>query len=177
LSLKRDRFSTCYIDYIPESLVKNTQEYFKWGRCGMCSGFFTGNGEYMWKVCDKIESKFLEYLDAGYGHADEQLYSPVYFESKELFEHYYGDYQQMITNYASIYDAPEPPIYNFIRNSYKHGDYTKCKEACEFVWRSIQAGKCNCAQNFVDELKNYRKLLYLSETKKHAEVPILLFMN
>lgn len=172
LAVKRDRFSTCYIDYIPESLVKNTPEYYKWGRCSMCSGFFTGNAEYMWKACDKIQQKFLEYLAAGYGHADEQLFSPVYFENKELFEHYYGDYRQMITNYVFIYDAAEPPIYNFIRNSYKHGDLDKCREACEFVWRSIQAGKCGCDKQFLDELKDFRRHLNPSAAK-----PVLLFRN
>jgi hypothetical protein len=172
LAVKRDRFSACYIDYIPESLVKNTPEYYRWGRCGMCSGFFTGNAEYMWKACDKIQQKFLEYLAAGYGHADEQLFSPVYFENKELFEHYYGDYKQMITNYVFIYDAAEPPIYNFIRNSYKHGDLDKCREACEFVWRSIEAGKCGCDKQFLDELKDYRRHLSPSAAK-----PVLLFKN
>lgn len=174
LSVKRDKFSTCYIDYIPEDLVKNTAEYYKWGRCGMCSGFFTGNAEYMWKVCDKIEAKFLHYLEEGYGHADEQLYSPVYFENKDLFEHYYGDYQQMITNYVYIYEAPEPPIYNFIRNSYKYKDYAKCKEACEFVWRSIQGGKCVCKKTFLDELESMRSNLRVVNTN---DKPILLFMN
>lgn len=72
----------------------------------------------MYKVCDLIEKKFLYYLEEGYGHADEQLYSPVYFENPDLFEHYYGDYQQMITNYVEIYEKPEAPIQNFIRNSF-----------------------------------------------------------
>ena len=144
LSVHRDRFSTCYIDYIPEHLVQNTAEYYKWGRCGMCSGFFTGSAEYMFKVCDLIERKFLKYLDEGYGHADEQLYSPVYFENPDLFEHYYGDYQQMITNYVSVREAAEPPIYNFIRNSFKHGNFVKCRNACEFVIRSVQSGHCSC---------------------------------
>jgi hypothetical protein len=155
LAVKRDRFSTCYIDYIPESMINNRAEYFKWGRCSMCSGFFTGNAEYMWKVCDKIEKKFVEFVEAGYGHADEQLFSPVYFQNKDLFEHYYGDYRQMITNYASIYEAAEPPIYNFVRNSFKHGDYDKCREACEFVSRSLKAGKCSCDPKFVNELREY----------------------
>ena len=159
LSIKRDKFSTCYIDYVPENLVKNTAEYYKRGRCGMCSGFFTGNAEYMRKVCGKIEDKFLEYADEGYGHADEQLYSPVYFENKDLFEHYYGDYQQMITNYVHVYEAPEPPIYNFIRNSYKHGDFAKCREACEFVWNSIQKGTCQCSKKYLDELEQQRNQL------------------
>jgi hypothetical protein len=108
----------------------------------MCSGFFTGNKEYMYKVCDLIVDKFLQYLDIGYGHADEQLYSPVYFENPELFEHYYGDYQQMITNYKYIYEACENPIKNFINNSFKYNDFIKCIECCEFILKSLKLNKC-----------------------------------
>ena len=43
-----------------------------------------------------MEKKFIHYVEKGYGHADEQLYSPVYFDNPDLFEHYYGDYQQII---------------------------------------------------------------------------------
>ena len=161
LAVNRDKFSTCYIDYIPETMVNNTAEYFKWGRCSMCSGFFTGNAEYMYKVCDLIEDKFLHYLKLGYGHADEQLYSPVYFENPELFEHYYGDYQQMVTNYKYIYDAPEPPIYNFIKNSVKHGNGTKCFEACKFVLNSLFLKKCVLNKEYLDYL-----FYYLMECKQ-----------
>jgi len=155
LSIKRDKFSTCYIDYIPPEIVFDTKEYFKWGRCGMCSGFFTGNAEYMYKVCDLIENKFLEYLEKGYGHADEQLYSPVYFENIDLFEHYYGDYQQMITNYVYIYDAPEAPIHNFINKSFIYNNLEKCIEACEFVLKSYKLGKCVINNIMLEKLHDY----------------------
>jgi hypothetical protein len=155
LSIKRDKFSTCYIDYIPESLINNIPEYFKWGRCSMCSGFFTGNGEYMYKVCDLIENKFLEFLEKGYGHADEQLYSPVYFQNPDLFEHYYGDYTEMITNYVYIYDRPEPPIHNFIKNSYNNSNYIKCYEACKFVLNSWILNKCVINNDYLNQLLNY----------------------
>jgi len=155
LSIQRNKFSTCYIDYIPESLVKNTHEYFRYGRCSMCSGFFTGNSEYMYKVCDLILEQFLTYLEQGYGHADEQLYSPVYFDNTDLFEHYYGDYQEMITNYTYIYNSPEPPIYNFIKNSFQYGNYTKCLEACEFVWNSYCLDKCALNEEYLSKLCVY----------------------
>jgi hypothetical protein len=142
LGVYRDKFSTCYIDYIPESLVNNLPEYFKWGRCSMCSGFFTGNIYYMWKVADLIENQFIEYLKAGYGHADEQLYSPVYFKNPNLFLQYYGDYQQMITNYVWVYEAPSCPILYFIRNSFDCGNFSKCYEVCQIVWNSYCGGKC-----------------------------------
>jgi len=96
----------------------------------------------MYAVCDLIENKFLEYLKQGYGHADEQLYSPVYFQNGELFEHYYGDYQQMITNYKYIYENTDAPIHNFIKNSYINGNYSKCYEACCFLWKSFIIDKC-----------------------------------
>lgn len=152
LAVKRDKFSTCYIDYIPYDLIQNVNEYFKWGRCSMCSGFFTGNKEYMNKVCDLILKKFLYYLSLGYGHADEQLYSPVYFENVDLFHHYYGDYQQMITNYKYIYDAPENPIRNFISNSFKYENYIKCIECCEFILKSLCYKKCILNKDNVDFL-------------------------
>jgi hypothetical protein len=155
LSVNRDKFSTCYIDYIPESLINNVNEYFRWGRCSMCSGFFTGNKEYMYKVCDLIENKFLEYLDKGYGHADEQLYSPVYFENPTLFEVYYGDYLQMITNYKYIYDCPEPPIYNFITRSFQNENYIKCYEACKFVLNSYILGKCELNDEWLNTLSKF----------------------
>jgi hypothetical protein len=152
LSVNRNKFSTCYIDYIPQELVNNTNEYFQWGRCGMCSGFFTGNKEYMYNICDLIEDKFLYYLSLGYGHADEQLYSPVFFENPELFEHYYGDYNQMITNYKYIYEASENPIINFVNNSFKYNNFNKCIECCEFILISLKLNKCTIPDNYLTVL-------------------------
>lgn len=132
LRVHRDKFSTAYIDYIPDFIVSDTPVYFQWGRCSMCSGFFTGRADYMSKTCSLIQDKFLEYLELGYGHADEQLYSPVYFQNKDLFEHYFGDYQEMISNYVTVNDKPEKIIDIFIPRSYDY-DKTKCYEACLFV--------------------------------------------
>jgi hypothetical protein len=121
----------------------------------MCSGFFTGNTEYMYKVCDLIENKFLEYLKLGYGHADEQLYSPVYFENPDLFEHYFGDYRQMVTNYKYIYENQEAPVYNFITNSFNNKNYEKCLEACVFVWNSYCLGKCEYNEEYIRKICYY----------------------
>jgi hypothetical protein len=154
LAVNRDKFSTCYIDYIPYELIKNTKEYFLYGRCSMCSGFFTGNGKYMFEVCDLIQDKFMEFLKMGYGHADEQLYSPVYFENPHLFEQYYGDYNQMITNYKQINENIEAPTHNFIRNSYDYGNYRMCANACKFMLDSHTAGKCKYDIDQLRHIKN-----------------------
>jgi hypothetical protein len=154
LSQNRNKFSTTYIDYIPKSLVENNNEYWLWGRTSQCSGFFTGNNEYMYQVCDLIIDKFLYYLKLERGHADEQLYSPVYFDHPELFEHYYGDYQEMISSYVYSHDNPEKIVYNFIRNSYKH-DQKKCLEACEFLLTSLKMKKCTLSADYFNELSQY----------------------
>jgi hypothetical protein len=163
-SQNRDKFSTCYIDYIDPSLISDTKEYFRFGRCSMCSGFFTGNKEYMHKVCDLIEKKFLQYLREGYGHADEQLYSPVFFENPELFEQYYGDYDSMITNYTFTYDQPEKTIYNFIRNSFKNENYELCFKACDIVWKSYLLEKCIIPDGYLQQLCYYYMMC-----KKHIQ--------
>ena len=158
LSLHRDRFSTLYIDYLPKSLVDQTHEYFREGRCSMCSGFFTGHIKYMNPVCHAIEAQFLKYLEQGYGHADEQLYSPVYFEHPELFEHYYGDYKEMITNYVHIYDNPQTPLYRFIKNSFDDQFYRGCHLACQFVWRSYVGQACSLNENEIKLLLYYKAI-------------------
>lgn len=152
LSLYRNKFSTCYIDYIPYELILDTKEYFFYGRCSMCSGFFTGNAHYMDRVCDLLQTKFIDYLELGYGHADEQLYSPVYFENPDLFEHYYGDYNQMITNYKHIYENHIAPVRNFLHNSFQSGNYKKCLEACLCLLTSHRLKTCTYDKDTLEHI-------------------------
>ena len=151
----RDKFSTCYIDFIPQGLVERTAEYFQAGRCSMCSGFFTGNRFYMFNVCRLIVEKFQKYVDEGYGHADEQLYSPVFFENPHLFDQYFGDYTEMITNYVHVYERPREPVHNFIRNSFQHGYYELCLRGCKAVLRSIAWGTCHLDAEYMRLLEHY----------------------
>jgi len=130
LSVNRDKFSTCYIDYQPKELVENYHEYFKFGRCGMCSGFFTGRFDYFKQFNKLIIESFYECLNKGYGHADEQLYSIVYFKNPSIFQVYYGDYHQMITNYISVIDNIESPIIHVIQNAFINKNYQVCLDGC-----------------------------------------------
>jgi hypothetical protein len=121
----------------------------------MCSGFFTGNAEYMYRVCDLVEDKFLYYLKQGYGHSDETLFPTVYYDNVELFEHYYGDYTEMITNYAHVYENGQAPLRNFIRNSFELGDYTRCFKASTVLWNSYKLGKCQLTVEQLEKLCYY----------------------
>jgi Bacterial protein of unknown function (HtrL_YibB) len=152
LGVQREKFSTCFIDYVPKTLTDNLEAYFGgrrecFGRCSMCSGFFTGGAKFMKEVCDRLEVEFLRCLEAGYGHADEQLFPLVYFARPDLFDWYVGDYAEMITNYAHVYDRVEQPIRNLIRNSLAAGDRDVCARACDIVWHSLETGKCSLTAN------------------------------
>jgi hypothetical protein len=80
---------------------------------------------------------------------DMLMNSPVYFDNPDLFEHYYGDY-------VYIYESPEAPIHNFIRNSFGK-NYNKCYEACLFVLKSYSLGKCKLSLNYYQILKDKRE--------------------
>lgn len=154
LGVHRDLFSTVYIDYQPKSLVENTHEYFQYGRCSMCSGFFTGGAEAMEEFCDRLLDKFLYYLNQGYGHADEQLFSAVYFEAPHIFEHYYGDYQSMITNYKYSEDYVDTTLRHFIPHSYDV-DHPQCFKACDSIWRALNKHRCKLNQGQKQHLAHF----------------------
>lgn len=156
---QRDKFSTCYIDYRPESLVFNLPEYFRYGGlCSMCSGFFTGRWDYMSAFCAAIQSVFLEFLTAGYGHADEQLFSAVYFKNPSLFEFYYGDYSEMVTNYCYVKDRWSEPLRLLTAHSFEHGDFQVCRNACMKLIESYKKGYAFFNKEELDRLLAYAKV-------------------
>ena len=161
LGVYRNRFSTCFIDYVPRGLVEDLPAYFGgsacWGRCSMASGFFSGRADYMQRFCNEIEVEFLTCLAAGFGHADEQLYPRIYFRRPELFDWYIGDYTEVITNYTGVYEKPESPIRNLIRNSLAAGDKEVCFRACEILLDSYASGKCGLSGDQFDELNRTLK--------------------
>ncbi len=155
----RDKFSTCYIDYQPRSLViDNIKEYYLFGRCSMCSGFFTGNIYYMSTFCNKIIEEFDNMLKLDVGHADEQLFSIVYFKNPELFEFYYGDYTEMIVNYGWIIDRAYEPVKNIMRNLIRTGENWPLLYDVTSRWLSSYYNGCfTIDKSTLDIVKNYKE--------------------
>lgn len=168
LSLFRDKFSTCYIDYIPPHFTCHLSDYYIYGRCSMCSGFFTGRADYFYEFCNKIENVFLEFLEKGYGHADEQLFLAVYYRFPWLFEFYYGDYQQMITNYVTSNEKCEFTLDLLIKKSFEDRNWYVCYDACRFLWRTFK--------NKVLASFYFRSAMKIGKTKECSDVigPILI---
>jgi hypothetical protein len=150
LGVQREKFSTCFIDYVAKAVALDLPRYFGLhgcasgcaAACTMCSGFFTGDARHMRAVCDRLEEEFVRCLQAGVGHADEQLYPLVYYQEPELFDWYVGDYAEMVTNYAHVYERAEQPVRNLIRNSLAAGDLAVARRAAKLVRESYRLGKC-----------------------------------
>lgn len=161
LAQQRVLFSTCYIDYVDEKTTRDLASNFGpscRGRCSMCSGFFTGHGSSMWEVCSRIEKKFVDCVESGYGHADEQIINQVYFDAPELFDWYLGDYQEMITNYARVYDRPERPLRQVVEHSYAAKDWKVCCRACDILWESHHRGACQLSDAALVSLAKMRAI-------------------
>lgn len=152
----RNKFSTLYIDFIPENLARNYPKYYEYGRCGMCSGFFTGDKEHMYEFCNRIEAKFLDVLHCGYGHADEQLFSLVYFDKPDLFHFYYGEYLQMVTNYIHVYENPHTSLNFFIPKSIQENRCDLAYTACEEIMYCYEQGFFTLsASDLIKFMENY----------------------
>jgi predicted O-methyltransferase YrrM len=139
----REKFSTCYIDYQSKKWKDNLGQYYQFGRCSMCSGFFTGSLEYMTLFCDALMSKFYEMTALGLGHADEQLFSLVYFDQPDIFDFYLGDYTEMIVNYGWVRDRASEPVRNVIGNLAISGEnWPLLSTLCKRWLDSVYHGTC-----------------------------------
>jgi predicted O-methyltransferase YrrM len=150
---QRQRLSCAYIDYIPRSLLQDEPTYWLWGRCSFCSGFWTADRASMLTFCDRIEAKFLEYLRKGYGHADEQLFSPVFFEDPELFDWYPADYQEMVCNYREPRHRAHVSVRHLLRNSLEAGDVAVAARAATKLTEAWEGGHTDLTAAEAEELQ------------------------
>jgi predicted O-methyltransferase YrrM len=152
----RPKFSTCYIDYQSRARASDIMAYYCPALCGMCSGFFTGNHYYFGTFCQLVLAKFRQCLMLGVGHADEQLYTLVYFENPELFDFYLGDYGSMIVNYGWVVDDAHPPVYNVLRRlSESSEDPVLLRKLCCRWLDSVDLGACFPPADQIATVKGY----------------------
>jgi hypothetical protein len=87
-----------------------------------------------------VKAKFIETVEAGYGHAEEQFIPLIYLDHPELFEFYYGYYTQIVTNYHGIRENPDITIEAFIPKSRLNSQHQLAYDACKAVKKSLDEG-------------------------------------
>lgn len=153
----RDKFSTCYIDYQTMAKARNLADHFKPPHCSMCSGFFTGNLYHLSTFCHKIIEKFQSMAALQLGHADEQLFSLVFFENPWLFEFYLGDYREMVVNYGYLYERPEQPVRNVLRNLHRSNENPELlQQLCDRWLESDRYQTFTCDPALREQVQRYR---------------------
>lgn len=136
----RSKVSFCYIDYTEEGLMKDPRQYYLYGRCGIACNFFTGDREYLQKLCIQFKEKFIHSINEGYGHAEEQLIPLIYLDHPDLFDFYFGDYGQTILNYSHIQENPYITLNNFIPKVLADKKYSLGYKAAHKIYESYQKG-------------------------------------
>jgi len=145
----------------------NYADFYREGRCCMSGGLFSGKGNYLREVCDRAERIFIETVEKGYGHADEQIFHYVYHEKPELFEFNYGYYYQLFTNGDRIKTNISRIMNNVVRPTRQNGDYQLCYDTCIKIIDGINQGayiSCEMLVSLLDEF--YISCFYL---KKYEE--------
>ena len=144
----RDKFSCCYIHYRDSKFIKNYKEFYKFGNCGIAGGVLSGNKNSILKIKELFDAKFIEVVNQGYGHAEEQIITELEADNPDLFEVYYGDYSSIICNYLEIKNDVNSILTYFVGSSRGCGKNNYAYTAC------LQLERFN---NFspVDKMKFY----------------------
>ncbi len=106
LKQNRNLFSCCLINYFPREYAINwPQIYYKLGgACTVAAGFFTAKKDIMTNIANLIEKEFINVIQAGYGHSEQQLMYIVLLKYPDLFDFYVGDYPCILLNYVKPVD-------------------------------------------------------------------------
>jgi hypothetical protein len=172
LNQRRQKCSFCYIDYTPRGVMKNLDRYYNCGRCGTACGFFTGERAYLSKLCEVFGQEFEKTVEAGYGHAEEQIIPPLYLEYRELFDFYYGDYHLLFSNYDYIRREPSAVLNRIIVKARLDGHHQLQLDAGWKLWTSIRAGHCQLELPQLLQLADEIVIaaFYLQDTHKPVSV-------
>lgn len=172
LKVYRQKVSCCFIHYQPKDVVTNVEEYNRHKLFGMAAGFITGHKDYFHPACTNGIKYFRETVEAGYGHHEEQILHLIYHHHPELFDFYFGDYHQYLSNYDRIRSNPNVTINLVIRNSKNESNYEICSQACSKVLEAVLEDNLNISIDMLITLLDeyFIARYYLDEINKCQEI-------
>jgi hypothetical protein len=81
------------------------KDYFKIIRHNLAGSLFSGDIDHLRIYCKLFNRKWNQVLEENWCQLDEAIMTLVARESPALFDHYYGDYQSLISGYDSYFDS------------------------------------------------------------------------
>lgn len=120
-----------YIENIPP------KDYFHLVYHNMAGSLFSGSSENILKYCQLFRQKWDQILNEGWCQLDEAIMAIVSKENKNLFEHYYGDYPNLISGYDSYFQLPNEAsiqvIFSGINKCLNLRAYDKCYQILNYI--------------------------------------------
>ena len=126
----REKMSMAYTVYLPKRLVTNNAEYYKGdGKCCVAAGFITGHKDYFVNFNQECLDNFIEIVNQGYGHAEQNVIPVIYYRHPDWFEFYFADYQQILHNYDVIRANPKTLINFVLLKAFADNNHLICYQA------------------------------------------------
>ena len=137
-----DKFHIQVLTAIDKKFLKreNKPEYYQQYRWVVCGSFFTTGETIGRRVAKRMDELFRETTEQGYGHGEEMLYLEVLEELYDDLDITYGDYGQLLNNYAHPTRNIQF-IHDYVLQRYLQYGYNREAYACACkVIKGIESG-------------------------------------
>ena len=102
-------------------------------------GYCTGKLEYMHKMSMLAKEEFIRATKLGFSPLEEHIISYLYCTNRDLFEPYYGDYQQCISNYEYLCENKDI-VFRNLRYCLQTGDTLEIENIKKYIKESANKG-------------------------------------
>jgi len=97
----------------------NEREYFKYIRHNIAGSLFSGSKDNLLEYSNLFRKKLDQILMEGWHQLDEAIMTLISKENPDLFDHYYGDYQNLVSGYDSFFHLDNNNIIKLIFDGIK----------------------------------------------------------
>lgn len=129
--VKSEKIRICCMRNTSRKEIENRVEFYSQIRGIVCGGFLTGPKERFDQFVFHHNQEFLTSLLSSVCPSDEQLYSTLIINYPHLFELYYGDYCDILSNFVELTFNPNIVLYNLTRTEAKSSEATHLCQAIE----------------------------------------------
>jgi len=140
LSNPKEKISVIYIHYRKPEEIQNLEDFCGQGSCGIATGVFSVEKDYVSKLYSGVWAIFYELLLKGCGHADEQVMTICNNRHPEMFTLSYGDYYSLLSNYHYVREDWNTVKWHFIKNALSAGKNDIAIHAAKNMLESISLG-------------------------------------
>jgi len=136
-SIIGDKIRIQLINYASSS---NTYDPSFEGLANTSCGYFTGRKDFLQKFISLFREKRKLVLNSGFLLTEERIFLFLFYEFPELFNFYYGKYEDILTNYSKPQLSIDV-IHHYFMSALRSSDVLSAKSAGFYLWSNIHVLK------------------------------------